>query len=89
MRGIEYTWDKRKRVLNLSKHKIDFADMNSFNWVIATIVPDKEYEDRLIATSYIDSRLFVAVYTEQIGGVIHVISLRKATREEIRKYAET
>lgn len=89
MRGIEYTWDVRKRESNLAKHKIDFADMYSFNWVLATIVPDKEYEERLIATSYIDSRICVAVYIEQDSGRIHVISLRKATREEIRKYAET
>ena len=89
MRGIEYSWDERKRVSNLDKHRIDFADMNSFNWGIATIVPDEEYEDRLIATSYVDSRVCVAVYTEQESGKIHVISLRKATKEEIRKYAET
>lgn len=89
MRGIEYTWDERKRRSNLAKHKIDFADMYSFNWVIATIVPDKEYEDRFIATSYIDSRVCVAVLTELDSGRIHVISLRKATREEIRNYAET
>lgn len=89
MRGIEYTWDERKRESNLAKHKIDFADMYSFNWVLATIVPDREYEDRWIATSYIDSRVCVAVYIEQDGGRIHVISLRKATREEIRNYAET
>jgi uncharacterized DUF497 family protein len=89
MRGIEYTWDERKRVSNLAKHKIEFTDMNSFNWGIATIVPDKEYGDRMIATSYIDSRVCVAVYTEQESGKIHVISLRKATKEEIRKYAET
>ena len=89
MRGIEYTWDERKRESNLAKHKIDFADMYSFNWVLATIVPDREYEERLIATSYIDSRVCVAVYIEQDSGRTHVNSLRKATREEIRKYAET
>lgn len=88
MRGIEYTWDEKKRVLNLAKHKIDFAEMNSFNWEIATIVPDEEYGDRMIATSYIDSRVCVAVYTEKESSEIHVISLRKATREEIRNYAE-
>ena len=89
MQGIEYTWDERKRESNLAKHKIDFADMHSFNWVLATIVPDENYEERLIATSYIDSWVCVAVYIEQDSGRIHVISLRKATREEIRKYAET
>ena len=52
MRGIEYTWDEKKRVSNLAKHKIDFADMSFFNWEIATIIPDEEYGDRRIATSY-------------------------------------
>ena len=88
MRGIEYTWNERKRVSNRAKHKIDFTDMYSFNWGIATIVPDEEHGDRLIATSYIGSRVCVAVYAEQESGNIHVISLRRATNEEIRKYAE-
>ena len=43
----------------------------------------------ILATSYFDSRVCVAVCIEQDSGRIHVISLRKATREEIRKYAET
>lgn len=34
---------------------------------MATIVPDKEYEDRLIATSYNDSRVCAAVYIEKIA----------------------
>ena len=75
--------------MNQRKHRVDFADMHSFNWDIATIVPDDEYSDRFIATSYINSRICVAVYTEEENGKIHVISLRKATNEEIRRYAET
>lgn len=86
---IEYTWCERKRELNLSKHKVDFANMHSFNWVLASIIPDDEFGDRFIATSYIDSSICVAVYTEEENGKIHVISLRKATNEEIRRYAET
>lgn len=88
MLEIEYTWNERKRVSNRNKHRMDFADMSSFNWDVATIVPDDEHSDRLIATSYIDSRICVAVYTEQETGKIHVISLRRATKEEIRQYAE-
>ena len=82
--GLNIHGMERKRVSNLDKHRIDFADMNSFNWGIATIVPDEEYEDRLIATSYVILEFCVAVYTEQESGKIHVISLRKATKEEIR-----
>jgi len=88
MLEIEYTWNERKRVSNRNKHRIDFADMTFFNWDVATIVTDDEHNDRLIATSYIDSRICVAVYTEQESGKIHVISLRRATKEEIRHYAE-
>lgn len=80
---------KGLRESNLARHKIEVADICSFSWILATIVPDKECEERLMATSYLDSRICVAVYIEQDSGRIHVISLRKATREEIRKYAET
>ena len=59
MQGIEYTWDERKRESNLAKHKIDFADMHSFNWVLATIVPDENYEERLILQPHIDKIVFL------------------------------
>ena len=88
MLEIEYTWNEGKRVSNRNKHRIDFADMYSFNWDIATIVPDDEHSDRLIATSYINSRICVAVYIEQETDKIHVISLRKATQKEMIQYAE-
>ena len=41
------------------------------------------------AASYLCFRICFTVYTEQDSGRLHVIGLRKATREEIREYAKT
>ena len=74
----------------MAKHRVDFAAMRRFEWGSALTEPaDHEDEERWTAIGFIGVVLYFAVYLERNGDLIRVISLRKASREEIRRYAET
>ncbi len=82
------TWDEAKRRRNLSKHGVDFAIAERFDFVTAVIEEDDSAaygEQRQIATGRIDDTLYV--YTLR-GEEDHAISLRRATPRERRRYAE-
>ena len=87
---MEFEWDRDKAAANFRKHGIDFADA-------ANIFRDPsllEYEDRgpqaesrFNALGLVDGRLLFVVYTER-SGRIRLISARKATPHERRRYHE-
>ena len=84
-----YEWDELKRVTNLAKHGVDFASMEAFEWEGAIQrLDDSCSEPRFVAVGYIDDRLHVVVFTER-GDRIRLVSLRRATASERRRYAET
>lgn len=84
-------WDKHKRLANLAKHGLDFAD--------AQVVLDSLYrldvevirggEPRVLSFSYVAECLcvLVVVQTER-NGAIRVISFRPASRTESEVYHE-
>ncbi len=83
-------FDAAKNALNLAKHGIDFASVDAFEWDSALVVEDirKDYgETRLTALGYIGNRLHVLAFTIR-GQRIRPISLRKANKREIKRYAE-
>ena len=83
-----YEWDESKRQANLAKHGVDFADMDAFEWDTALIDLDEYHaEPRWIATGFIGAVLYFVVFTERSDN-IRIISLRKATRREVRNYVE-
>ncbi|MCY4212474.1 MAG: BrnT family toxin [Gammaproteobacteria bacterium] len=83
-----YEWDERKRQLNLAKHGVDFAAMESFEWDSASNSMDHSHvEPRWTAIGYIDQRLYTLVNAER-EDFVRIISLRKATPQEQRHYAE-
>ena len=84
-----YEWDELKRVTNLAKHSVDFSSMDAFEWESAIQrLDDSCPEPRFVAVGYIDDRLHVVVFTER-GDRIRLVSLRRATASERRRYAET
>ena len=86
---MDYEWDERKRASNLDKHNVDFAAVGDFEWDTAVIASNSRYgELRFVAIGYIGLRLHVVVYTPR-GAAKRIISLRKASAREIRRYAET
>jgi uncharacterized DUF497 family protein len=86
-----YDWDEAKRRRNLAEHKVDFAAAEQFDWATAlTGIDDREDygELREVAVGFIGVRLHVMVFTRR-GGVIRVISLRKANAKDVRMYGQS
>lgn len=85
---MPYEWDEQKRRENLDKHELDFADVESFDWETALKIPSPRCDEmRWLAIGYIGLRLYAVIYTER-GDNTRIISLRKASRQEVRDYAQ-
>jgi uncharacterized DUF497 family protein len=88
----DVSFDPAKNERNLASRGISFEDTEEFEWDTAMIVEDlrKDYgEPRFQALGNVAGRLHAMVFTPR-AGKIHVISLRKANRREVRRYeAET
>lgn len=81
-------WDKHKRTANLKKHKVDFKIVEDFEWETAIVLEDdrEDYgEVRYRAMGLIGISVYALVFTER-DEKIRVISLRKATRQEMKYY---
>jgi len=89
---MKFIWDKRKNEANIEKHGLDFADVYKvFESPMLTGLDErKEYgEDRWIGIGLLDSnRVVVIVFTEPQEDTIRVISFRKATTEERKRYEQ-
>ncbi|MDQ0392894.1 BrnT family toxin [Labrys monachus] len=84
------SFDPQKDLLNQRNHGISLSAAEHFDWETALIEEDRdeaygEYRGRAIGC--IGDRLFVYVYTTR-GDEERAISLRHATRQEIRHYGE-
>jgi uncharacterized DUF497 family protein len=87
---MEFEWDEAKRTDNLSKHGLDFADVERFDWGAAAIGRDLrlEYgEERFTAYRMMDGRLLVIVFTHRLNAT-RIVSLRRANRKERRIYGQ-
>ena len=85
---MQYEWDEVKRQSNAQKHGIDFQEVEVFDWDSALVErSDRAGEVRFVAVGYIDLRLCCIVFTERRTR-IRVISLRRASRREERRYAQ-
>lgn len=84
--GIVFDFAKSAR--NTVERGFSFERAAEFEWDTALVASDtrKDYgEQRYQALGKIEGRLYVLVFTPR-GGDVHVISLRKANRREIRRY---
>jgi uncharacterized protein len=85
---VNISYDPGKNEKNIAEHGISFERVAEFEWSSALIVEDtrKDYgESRFQALGFIGKRLHVLVFTPRAGQV-HVISLRKANRREVKQY---
>lgn len=82
------TWDERKRLSNLRRHRMDFAGADII-WDNPTVTrEDIRYdygEPRYVTFGMLGGAVVVLVYTERAGDM-HVISLRRARRYEANYY---
>ena len=85
---MKYEWDEAKRLAHLKKHGVDFADIRAFDWnaSIEWIDDSEDYgEERFLALGPFRGRIYSVAYTER-RGMPRIISFRKATRKEIKRY---
>lgn len=85
---MRYEWDEKKRLANLGKHKIDFADVPEvFRNETITILDDRFHyrEERFITFGLLQGRVVSVVHTED-DELIRIISVRKATKNEQKLY---
>lgn len=91
--SLRFEWDPRKAAANFRKHGVSFEDAESvFADERARLIDDPDHsadEERFLLLGLSSSlRLLVVAhcYREAGGGIIRIISARKATREEQRFY---
>ncbi|MDO8705091.1 MAG: BrnT family toxin [Sulfuricaulis sp.] len=85
---MNISYDPGKNEKNIVERGISFERAAEFEWSSALIVEDtrKDYgESRFQALGFIGKRLHALVFTPRAGQV-HVISLRKANRREVKRY---
>ena len=82
-----YERDSDKRILNLLNHRLDFRDVDEFDWDAAKHWrSDRRGEIRYSATSTFRGKMHTVIYTER-QDVTRVISFRRANKQEERRYA--
>ena len=92
MRSVRFEWDPVKAAANLRKHGVSFEDARTvFSDDFARLIddPDHSYEEErfvLLGLSSSLRLLVVAHCYRSAGGVIRIISARRATRSEERSY---
>jgi uncharacterized DUF497 family protein len=85
---VKFEWDEAKRLENLRKHGIDFADLPPlFEGATVTILDDRvEYEkDRFVTFGLLREYVVTVAHTED-EQTIRFISARKATKREEEQY---
>ena len=77
-------WDESKRLTNLARHGLDFADLDPDFFADAILSPS--VEGRSLAVGIFKGRVVVAVVFRPLGSeAISVISMRPASRKERRR----
>lgn len=85
---MKYEWDETKRLVNLQRHGIDFADVRQvFENETATEIDDRfDYgEVRYISLGLLFGEVVAVSHTETDAN-IRIISVRKAEKYEQDKY---
>ena len=88
MAARKFTWDAAKDRENRAKHGIGFDQAGRIDWsgVIFEFDDREDYgELRETAFGFIGGVLYFVVFTMR-GDATHVISLRKASKPEVRTY---
>jgi uncharacterized protein len=83
-----FVWDEAKRLANLKKHGIDFADAQKIlRGLTFTAEDDREAygEPRFLTLGLLEDQVVSVTHTER-REEIRIISIRKATKHETRFY---
>ena len=78
---MKIIWDENKRISNLAKHGLDFADLTLEFFAAAEFGRVKH--GRLVAVGELDGRQVIAVIFRPLGmEAISVVSMRPASKRE-------
>ena len=87
---MEFAWDEDKRLSNLAKHGLDFANVAFLDWEGATVLEDTRIayaEPRYWAFARWNDRLHMVAFALR-GRKIRIISFRRASRKEVMRYGK-
>jgi uncharacterized DUF497 family protein len=83
---MKILWDERKRLANLDKHGLDFADLNETFFDNALVLPS--YNRRWRGIGKTIRGVVVVVFVTLGKEAVSVISMRPASRHERKLYAD-
>jgi uncharacterized DUF497 family protein len=85
---MRFAWDPQKAARNVRKHGVTFEEAaTAFGDPLAFVVTDTLHSDRmLIVGETVTARLLVVVFVETSNEVVRIISARRATKHERRRY---
>jgi uncharacterized protein len=87
---VRFVWDGRKAELNAQKHRVTFEEaVTVFSDPLALIIEDPGQPEhaRIIGESA-SARILLVAFAERDHRLLRVISARRATRHERRRYEE-
>ncbi len=88
---MRFEWDEDKHRANIQKHKIDFADVPAvFNGPMLVELDEREDygEERWIGMGFLRDIVVVVVFTERRQDTIRIISARKVSKHERKRYEQ-
>jgi uncharacterized protein len=83
---MKIMWDEPKRLANLDKHGLDFADLNETFFDDALVLPT--YNKRWAGIGKNVRGVIVVVFVKLGKEAVSVISMRPASKNERKLYAE-
>jgi uncharacterized DUF497 family protein len=83
---MKILWDEPKRLANLDKHGLDFADLNETFFEDALVLPT--YNKRWAGIGKNIRGVIVVVFVKLGKEAVSVISMRPASKDERKLYAE-
>ena len=81
---MKIVWDEPKRLANLDKHGLDFADLQPEFFYVSAILPAKS--GRLQAIGEVDDQIVSVIFTTLGREAISIISMRRAGKSEKRRF---
>jgi uncharacterized protein len=85
---MKIVWDEPKRLANIDKHGLDFADLTETFFDNALVVPSHNKSKRWVAISVSIRGVVVVVFARLGREGVSIVSMRPASRSERKLYAE-
>jgi uncharacterized DUF497 family protein len=85
---MKIVWDEPKRLANLDKHGLDFADLDETFFDNALVIPSHRKSERWIAIGVSIRGVVVVVFARLGREGVSIVSMRPASLRERKLYAE-